>query len=65
MIAPTLFYQGNKPCIAVLFDTADPRQCSLLHELRAVFQEDSDVAALNEDLFVLLIRPGGARRLAA
>ena len=47
----------------MLFDISDREQCEALHKLRALLQEDGDIEALNEDLFVLHIFPCGVQEL--
>jgi hypothetical protein len=49
----------------VLFDLRDSRAVEQLHRERAAWQEFSDIEALNEDVFALILYPGGAQRLAA
>jgi hypothetical protein len=59
-------YPSNSGCIVVLFDLQDSEAVKELHRLRAVWQEASDIEALDEDHFTLLLWPGAAtRRLAA
>jgi hypothetical protein len=66
MIRPQLLYRANRShCIAVLFDLSNPEEVEALHRARAVWQEDSDILALDEDHFILIVRPGGVSRLAA
>lgn len=48
---------------SILFDTSDPAQCEMLHRLRALLQERSDIEALNQDLFVLHILPDATREV--
>jgi hypothetical protein len=57
-------YQSNPECLVVLFDLRSPNAVEELHRGRAIWQEDSDIEALDEDHFVLVVRPGAARRLA-
>jgi hypothetical protein len=58
-------YPKTPRCIIVLFDLRDSQAVEELHRLRAVLQGDSDIEALSEDCFALLIHPGAARRVAA
>jgi hypothetical protein len=59
-------YPSNSECIVVLFDFRDAEAVEMFHHLRAVWQEDSDIEALDADHFALLLWPGGAAwRLAA
>jgi hypothetical protein len=60
-----LYPTANSQCIAILFDVSDPDEAEALHHARAVWQGASDIEALDEDRFILIVRPGGARRLAA
>jgi len=46
----------------ILFDTDSPREARWLHELRAVFGEDSDIEALDARYYVLKLYPGSALR---
>jgi hypothetical protein len=63
VLSPRASVPDSKAIISVLFDTSDPEQCEPLHRLRALLQGDSDIEALNEDLFVLHILPGGVKEL--
>jgi hypothetical protein len=64
--AKSLYPPSRPECLVVLFDLRDFQAVEELHRLRAVWQEASDIEALDEDHFALLLRPGGAaRRLAA
>jgi hypothetical protein len=65
MIRLDPFYTNNRTCIIVLFDLRQPGAAEDLHALRAVLHGDSDIEALSEDCFALLILPSAARRLAA
>jgi hypothetical protein len=65
MIAPESLYPSTPECLIVLFDLREDGAAESLHRQRAAWQEDSDIQALSEDIFVLIVRPGGARRLAA
>jgi len=58
LIPPTAFYPSNAECIILIFDLRDPRAVQSLHHERAVWQGDSDIKALDEDHFVLIVRPG-------
>jgi len=44
----------------VVFDLREPGGPSELHKQRAAWAEYSDIEALDEHHFALLIRPGGA-----
>jgi hypothetical protein len=65
MIAPRPLYPSNPECLIALFDLRVPKAVEELHRGRAIWQEDSDIEALDEDHFILIVRPGAARRLAA
>jgi hypothetical protein len=66
MLAPLhRIIPDSEPYELVLFDLRDPEACKSLHKQRAVWQERSDIEALDEDHFVLIIRPGAAVREAA
>jgi len=58
-------YRKTPRYIIVLFDLRDPEAVELLHRERATWQEFSDIQALSEDCFALILRLGGAQRLAA
>jgi hypothetical protein len=65
-LAPRPLYSSELECIALLFDLRNSEAVEELHHLRAVWQEDSEIEALDENHFALMLRPGGAaRRLAA
>jgi hypothetical protein len=65
VIAPRPLYLSDPECLIVLFDLREPEAVEQLHRGRAIWQGDSDIEALDEDHFILVIRPGAARRLAA
>jgi hypothetical protein len=44
----------------VIFDVRIPGVAASLHRDRAAWGERSDIEALDEDHYVLLVRPGGA-----
>jgi hypothetical protein len=48
----------------ILFDLRLPGTVGRLHRERAAWQAQSDLEALDENHFVLLVRPGGVQRLA-
>jgi hypothetical protein len=50
--------------IWVVFDLRYPDATERLHRERAAFQGDGDMEVLDQGHFVLIVRPGGARRLA-
>ena len=50
----------------IIFDVRCAKAVERLHRERTAWQADADIEALDEDHFVLVVRPGGAaRRLAA
>jgi hypothetical protein len=49
--------------MVVLFDLRLPGTPERLHRERAAWQEHSDIEALDQDHFALIVQPGGARRL--
>ena len=55
---PTRLYPNSEPYDLVLFDLRDLEACNSLHKRRAAWQNRSDIEALDEDHFVLLVRPG-------
>jgi hypothetical protein len=57
-------YPIEETVVVVLFDLRIPGVAEWLHRERAAWQEQSTVEALDEQHFVPIIRPGGARRLA-
>jgi hypothetical protein len=59
------FYPIEKTAVIVLFDLRVPGAAKQLHLERAAWQEQADMEALDEDHFVLIVRPGGALRLAS
>jgi hypothetical protein len=65
MFAPETLFPNAPEYIVVLFDVRIPGVVVRLHRERAAWQEYADIEALDQDHFVLIIRPGGARRLAA
>jgi hypothetical protein len=58
-------YLSIPECLIVLFDLRDSEAVERLHRERATWQELSDIQALSKDCFALILRPGGAQRLAA
>jgi len=49
--------------IIILFDLRLPSTADRLDRERAAWQAQCDIEALDENHFVLLVRPGGARRV--
>jgi hypothetical protein len=58
-------YPNSEPYEVVLLDDCIPGIAERLHRERATWQEDADIEALDQDHFVLMVRPGRARRLPA
>ncbi len=66
MYTPQEKFSSNKqPSIWILFDLRIPGMAERLHCEKAAWQEQSDIEALDENHFVLIVQPGGAQRLAA
>ena len=49
----------------VLFEVRIPNAAKQLHRERWAWHENADIMPVDEDHFVLIIRPGAAGRLAA
>lgn len=63
MVAPQCeFYPRRETEIGILFDLRLPGSAERIHRERALWQERSDIEALDKDHFILVIRPGGADR---
>ena len=64
---PKTLYPSSSEYIVVLFDLRLPGTADRLERERerAASQAQSDIEALDENHVVLIVRPGGARRLAA
>jgi hypothetical protein len=56
-------YPSSSECIVVLFDLRLPRAAERLYRERAAWQDHSGIEPLDQDHSVLIVRPGGARRL--
>ena len=65
MIAPNQSYHEGKTKTLVIYDIRLPGAAARLHSERAAWGECGDIEALDKDHFVLIVRPGGARRLPA
>jgi hypothetical protein len=69
MFAPKCeFYSRGETEVRILFDLTISGSAERMHRERAVWQERSDIEALDEDHFVLIIRPeieSSSERLAA
>jgi hypothetical protein len=61
--APKTLYPSSSNYLLVLFDLRLPGTGHRLDRERAAWQAQSDTEALDENHFVLLVRPGGARRV--
>jgi hypothetical protein len=59
VVAPSCeFYPEVETEVRILFDLRIPGSAELIHRQRALWQERSDIEALDEDHFILVIRPG-------
>jgi hypothetical protein len=66
MVAPEELYSTSRTDIWVLFYLRDRSAVKSLHLQGGVLQEFGNLASIDEDHYFLLIaRPGGARRLEA
>ena len=65
MFAPDVLYLQNPEYLVVLFDLREPGGPAELHRQRAAWAEYSDIEALDEHRFALIIRPGWASEAAA
>ena len=61
--APNTLYPSSSQCIIVVFDLRLPGIDDRLDRKRAAWHAQCDIEALDENHVVLLVRPGGARRL--
>jgi hypothetical protein len=61
---PQRFYLNHPECLVVVFDLREPDGCLELHKQRAAWAEYSDIEALDEHHFALLILPGTALEAA-
>jgi len=64
-LAPRPLYPSHPECLVVFFDLSHPDGPAELHRQRAAWAEYTDIEALDEDHFVLIIRPGWAAEAAA
>lgn len=62
-LAPNKAYHEGKTETLAIFDIRIPGAAARLHNERAAWAECGDVEALDKNHFVLIVRPGGARRL--
>lgn len=60
----TTFRPGNRPYELVLFDIRAPGAVERLLSERAAWSEDAAVELLDADHAVLIVRAGGAARIA-
>lgn len=58
-------YTEPPECALVVFDIRLPGGAESFHRQRAAWQAQSDIEALDENHYVLLIFPGGALEAAA
>ena len=63
--APKTLYPDSSEYMVVLFDLRLPGTADRLHRERAAWQKRSDIEAVDENHFVLIVRPGGVQELAA
>jgi hypothetical protein len=63
--APGKVYAKTTKTLWVLFDLGDPEARETLHRQRAAWGECSEIEAIDGDHAILIVRPGGAQRLAA
>jgi hypothetical protein len=59
------FYPEGKADVTVLFDLRIPGAAERLHRARAVWQQRSDIEAVDEDHLILILGSGGGARLPA
>ena len=64
-LAPKPLYLNHPECLLVLFDLREPSGPLELHRQRAAWAEYSDIEALDEHHFALILRPGWASEPAA
>jgi hypothetical protein len=64
MIRPSRVYPNNDSYELVIYDLRYPGTPERLRRERAAWQGQSVVEALDRNHAVLVVRPGGARRLA-
>jgi len=64
--APNEANQRSGEVTLIIFDVRCAKAVERLHREQAAWQADANIEGLDEDHFVLVVRPGGAvRRLAA
>ena len=57
-------YPDRRSYELVIYDIRFPGAAEQLHRERAVWQEQSEMEAIDKNHFVLIVYAGGARRLA-
>ena len=62
---PHPLYLSHPECLLIAFDLRERGTTAALHRQRSAWAEYSDIEALDEDHFVLIIRPGWASEAAA
>lgn len=65
MIAPESVYPKPTESIIEVFDVRILRTAGRFHSERAAWKDCGEVEALDKDHYVLIVRPGGARRIEA
>ena len=63
-IAPSGFYPDDEPYTLRIFDLTCPAGADLPHSERGHWQGQSDIEALDQDHFVLIVRSGVVRERA-
>jgi len=64
-LATDALYLNDPEYLLSVFDLRYPEGLATLHRLRDVHAEYSEIEALDEDHFVLIVRPGWASEPAA
>jgi hypothetical protein len=59
------FYPERETEVRILFDLRIPGSAERIHRERGLWQERSDIEALDIDHFILVIRPDAAVQVAA
>jgi hypothetical protein len=63
VVAPRCeFYPEKETEVGILFDLRIPGSAERIHRERALWRGRSDIEALDEDHFILVIRPDAADR---
>jgi len=57
-------YPDRRSYELAIYDIRIPGAAERLHRERAAWQAQSDIEALDQNHFVLIVQPGDARRLA-